>query len=55
MSQENPAPDELDAILSLQYGDFGVEVPDWWPVPPEDKPALDKVLYEHWKRVIGEH
>jgi hypothetical protein len=49
VSQENPAPHELDAILQLQNGSYGVEVPDWWPVPPEAKPALDRALYEHYK------
>lgn len=47
---ENPTADELDAILQLQNGDYGVEAPEWWPVLPEAKEALDHALYEHYKR-----
>lgn len=51
MTQENPTPEELDAILQLQNGDYGIEVPEWWPVLPEAKEALDRSLYAHYKRV----
>jgi hypothetical protein len=54
VSRKNQTPDELDAILQLQNGDYGVEVPDWWPVLPEHKAALDRALYEHYKRTNGE-
>lgn len=49
MSQNNPTPAELDAILQLQNGAYGVEPPEWWPVSSEDKPALDRTLYAHYK------
>lgn len=49
MSQDNPTPEELDSILQLQNGSYGVEPPDWWPVLPAAKPALYQALYEHYK------
>lgn len=51
MSQDNPTPEELDAILQLQMGDYGVEPPEWWPVPPEEKDALNRALFARWKRL----
>jgi hypothetical protein len=49
MTRENPTPEELDAILQLQNGAYGVEVPDWWPVLPEAKEALDRALFARYK------
>ena len=51
MSQENPTPEELDVILQIQMGDYGVETPAWWPVPAEEKDALDRALFARWKHL----
>lgn len=54
MSQYNPSPDELDAILQLQNGDYSIEAPEWWPVTIEQKPALDLALYKRYKETVND-
>ena len=51
MSQENPTHEELDAILQIQMGDYGVEPPVWWPVPTEEKEVLNRALFARWKHL----
>lgn len=44
MSRENPTTEEIDAILQQLHGSYGIELPSWWPVPPEATEALGRAL-----------